>query len=155
MFCLSTLPRLVTPFCFVGWYFRSSKLKKSFLLQSESVNRFIKACCKNKQWSEGRRLKLITLIKYVLAKFQDFLNPKSLLFRFKSCKILNSKKFEEQQKKMKENYDWDYAGLAKLSGVSFTEAVKKFYNLFWWRSFCSDFKSWESVENSPSIIWQK
>jgi hypothetical protein len=31
---------------------------------------------------------------------------------------------------MKENNDWDYAGLAKLSGVSFTEAVKNFYNLF-------------------------
>ncbi len=31
---------------------------------------------------------------------------------------------------MKEYYGWDYAGLAKLSGVSFTEAIKNFYNLF-------------------------
>jgi hypothetical protein len=31
---------------------------------------------------------------------------------------------------MKESYDWDYAGLAKLSGVSFTEAVKIFTTFF-------------------------
>ncbi len=92
-----TTSRYTLLFCWL--IFQVLKTQKVLLLQSESVNRFIKACCKNKQWSEGRRLKQITLIKYVLAKFQDFLNPKSLILRFKSYKILNSKKFEEQQKK--------------------------------------------------------